>query len=236
MMFLLDAGALGLAIVPLVLLGLLLFRGGQPRYALLFVILLALDAAVTALPLTFELNPEAARWNWVGKLFSLSWALLFVAAGPLGSSEAGLTLRQREGSVIPAAIVTLVAIVATGFLVSGQQQLGAETLLFQATMPGLAEEVVYRGVLFALLLRAFGATEKRGGAAVHYCTLVTALAFGLWHGLNVVDGSLDFNFMFFLFPFLGGLIFGWLRASTGSLLFPIVAHNGANLSGYLFNG
>jgi membrane protease YdiL (CAAX protease family) len=45
-----------------------------------------------------------------------------------------------------------------------------------------------------------------------------AIALGLWGR--------------FFFPAAGGLAFWWLRRRTGSLMFPIVAHNGANLATY----
>jgi hypothetical protein len=32
---------------------------------------------------------------------------------------------------------------------------------------------------------------------------------------------------------LGGLAFWWLRRVTGSLVFPVLAHNGANVATYL---
>jgi membrane protease YdiL (CAAX protease family) len=34
----------------------------------------------------------------------------------------------------------------------------------------------------------------------------------------------------FFFPALGGIAFWWLRRRTGSVAFPIVAHNGAKLA------
>jgi len=44
----------------------------------------------------------------------------------------------------------------------------------------------------------------------------------------VLRGSVQFNFFSFLYPFIGGLVYAALRLGTGSLLFPILAHNGGN--------
>jgi uncharacterized protein len=226
-MFLAQPLLLALAVAPLVAVGLWATRASRPALALLFLGLFALDTALTMLPIALQLHPAGVNWNWIGKLLSLGWALAFVRFGPLSVDEVGLTLRHRPGSVLPAVLLTVALVVATSFLVSSGRT-DAETLAFQATMPGLAEELAYRGVFLALLVTAFG-----GRRGVIWAAVVTSVAFGLIHGLALDGWSVRFDAMALLFPSLGGLAFAWLRLRTGSLLFPVLAHNGANLAAYL---
>ena len=99
-------------------------------------------------------------------------------------------------------------------------------------MPGLAEELAYRGIAPALLLgliRGKGCSQGIPWAVV----LITALAFGIWHGLSYSNSGFSFDLMSALFPFIGSIAGGWLRFSSGSLLFPILAHSFANIAFHL---
>jgi membrane protease YdiL (CAAX protease family) len=102
-------------------------------------------------------------------------------------------------------------------------------------MPGLAEELVYRGILPALLLWRIakaGDPEGMPWAVI----LATAVAFGVWHGLQFSGGHFGFDVMSALFPFLGSIPGGWLRFKTRSLVFPIAAHSLANVAFHIAGG
>ena len=224
------SGLLALATTPAVVLALTVSASRQVGPAVLFLALLAFDHVVTAFPVVYGVAQiPGSDWNWTGKLLSLAWALAFIAVGPLSRRDVGLTPRQRAGSVLPASLVTgaLVALgVGVGLVFGEGGPFEAEALLYQLSMPGLAEELAYRGVFLALLHRALPADE--GTAAFWWPAVVTTLAFGLWHGLSLEGGRVSFDFLSFLYPLIGGGAFAWLRERTGSLLFPILAHNAAN--------
>ncbi|MEM0963695.1 MAG: CPBP family intramembrane glutamic endopeptidase [Bacteroidota bacterium] len=224
----LNAALLAALTAPFLLIVLLAARERRWAPALLVLGLIALDDLAVTLPYWAGLlDVFGGNWNWDGKAYSLVWALAFVAFGPLSSEEAGLTLRQRAGSAWPAALVTA-ALTAASFglgVLFGGGPPDVETVAFQLTMPGLAEEVVYRGVLIGLLHRAFvgaGLVARVGP------TLVTAVAFGLVHGLSVEAGVPSFEWLFFSYTFVGGLAYGWLRERTGSVAFPVLAHSLGN--------
>lgn len=224
----LNAVLLAALTAPVLLLVLVFGRERRWAPALLVLGLLALDDLAVTLPYwAAPFDAFGGDWNWDGKLYSLGWALAFVSAGPLSLEEAGLTLRQRAGSVRGAALATAALTVASFGLgvVFGGDPPDAETVAFQLTMPGLAEEVVFRGVLIGLLHRALsgGGLSARVGP-----TLVTAVAFGLVHGLSVSDGAPAFEWLFFSYTFVGGLAYGWLRERTGSVAFPVLAHSLGN--------
>ena len=79
----------------------------------------------------------------------------------------------------------------------------------------LAEEIGYRGMLFAAVVRS--------GVAGWGSILITAALFALLHFEPVRLGVL----------FAVGLVFGWLRHRTGRLGAPIIAHAVNNLPGAL---
>lgn len=223
-----NAALLALLTAPLVALALWTDRERRWAPALLFLGLLALDDLFTSLPQAVSaLDMVPGAWNWEGKALSLIFALAFVALGPLSATDSGLTLRQRAGSVGPALLATLVLTAVSfgiGTLFGGGPP-DAETVAFQLTAPGLAEEVVYRGVFIALLHRALPSAD---GARRWWPVLITAVAFGLWHGLGVREGSVSFDALSASFPLIGGLAYGWLRERTGSVALPVVAHNLGN--------
>jgi uncharacterized protein len=100
----------------------------------------------------------------------------------------------------------------------------------------LFEEFLFRGLGLALLLE-----KLRPIAAV----LVNSAVFGLWHvaptivglRLNDIDpvsiAGIGGIVGAVLVTFLAGVVFAWLRLSTGSLLAPVLAHWATNALGLL---
>lgn len=205
-------------------------------YALAAAIYLGADDFVTALPTVVKgLDLVGGRWNWAGKLLSLALSALVIVALRLSPAAVGLTLKQRHAKV---GLVALLLFIAWGIGLGLLFRPGvpdAETLLFQATMPGLSEELVYRGIAPAILLGLF--SQKLPVDGIPWVVILsTAIAFGAWHGLRYSDGSFGFDVMSALFPFIGSIPGGWLRFKTGSLLFPILAHSLANVAFHVAGG
>jgi uncharacterized protein len=80
------------------------------------------------------------------------------------------------------------------------------------------EEAAYRATLGAVAEQAFGPTRGR---------LLQAVAFGLWH---IVDARVTRQPVFgtVLVTGVGGWLFGWLHARSGSLVAPMLAHLAVN--------
>ncbi|WP_317932585.1 JDVT-CTERM system glutamic-type intramembrane protease MrtJ [Halioxenophilus sp. WMMB6] len=91
---------------------------------------------------------------------------------------------------------------------------GWQVLLLILVYPVL-EEIVFRGLLQSLLLKATGSRYCLAG--VSYANLMAALLFALAH-LPRVGG------LFALWFFLPGLVFGFFRDRTGNLLPAILLH------------
>jgi membrane protease YdiL (CAAX protease family) len=203
--------------------------------AALFAVYLALDDLATGLPhLTDNLDFIPGNWNWSGKVLSLAFSAIVVFA--LGLSPDAIGLRQQEHPKI--------AWIALGLFLVWGACLGlifrpgvpdAETLAFQATMPGLAEEIAYRGIAPAILLALMNRKPLVNGIP-WAVILATSAMFGLWHSLSFSQGSVGFDLMSGLFPFIGSIPGGWLRFKTRSLLVPILGHAVANVAFHLAGG
>lgn len=167
-------------------------------------------------------------WNWEGKAMALALSLAVALA--LGARRVGLTLQQdRKG--LPGALVLSAALVAVFLglaLYFPGQGTDADTLAFQLTMPGLDEELFYRGVLLLMLNEAFARPLSILGAPMGWGALISSVAFGLAHALDYSEGGFTFDALTMALTGGPALLLVWLREKTGSLLLPVLLHNFAN--------
>ncbi|ASM51079.1 hypothetical protein PESP_a3232 [Pseudoalteromonas espejiana DSM 9414] len=181
-------------------------------------------------------------WNWSGKIaVIILWGCVLFALAKYkrGFSivDAGFTFRQIEGSTKPALIVLCLFVMLQAIVSlfwSGEPRYDLETLLYQATMPGLDEEPMFRGVLlFCISLAIVSKRYCLAGAPLNVGGLLLVLLFGLLHGVMFSDGEWHFLLISILLTGSYGFILLWLRERTGSLIFPVIAHNCVNVVGQL---
>lgn len=170
-------------------------------------------------------------WNWTGKILALIGSLAVAAHPALGFRRSGVTLTQDRRGLTGALIVSGLLVLIFGGLAiwMGGEGGVVEDFAFQLTMPGLEEELFYRGVLLLMLNEAFGRPVRILGAPMGWAAVVTSLAFGLDHAFGY--GADGFSFDPLTLALTGGpaLILVWLREKTGSLLLPVLLHNYANV-------
>jgi len=199
-------------------------------FALLSALYLGVDDFVTGLPNMAEgLAILGGNWNWTGKLASLLLSAAAIVAFGMSPATVGLTFRQRHTGTGLVAIACFIVWGACLGLLFRPDASDAETLAFQATMPGLSEELVWRGIVPALLL---GLIRSRGPVSDMPWAVIgaTSAMFGVWHGLSYSHGRFGFDLMSALFPFIGSIPGGWLRFRTGSLVVPVLGHGLANVA------
>lgn len=233
------AGAWLAATAALTLAGL---AGLRPVWLLTALLLYA--AYFVVLILGSELIPLSdyfgkLEWNWGGKIATIGLSVLVAlllgrTTQAVRPSAAGLTLRQAPGSV-PPALIAATLLVATGvglevYLNDGPD-LSPERMLYQATMPGIDEELFFRGVFLAVMAAA--APSQRLsilGAPIGWAGALVTLLFGLGHGFSYEGGALKADW--FAFAATAWLGFGllWIRERTGSILLPVLAHNAINVA------
>jgi membrane protease YdiL (CAAX protease family) len=92
---------------------------------------------------------------------------------------------------------------------------------------GFGEEIFFRGYIQSRVDEAFGRPFHWLGLQFGVGLLVSALLFGLIHSLNTVDyfqGRFDFGWSYGLEAFAEGILFGGIRAKTGSVLPGAITH------------
>jgi CAAX protease family protein len=198
-------------------------------FGILFAVYVALDDQVTGLGWTVFRFIDAGYWNWSGKLCSLLLSIVVIVALRMRLEATGLVLPQRN---IRIGAIVLVPLILLGFvlgLVYKPQPPSVETVAFQLLMPGTAEELAYRGIAPALLLGLI--RRKNPPPEIPWVVIcIAAVPYSVVHGLNYAHGAFSFEWDPALWTLSGGLVYGWLRFSTGSLLFPVLAHSLTNVA------
>lgn len=206
--------------------------------ALLVGYFLALATRNDLIPVTIIF--PGASYNWGGKILAIAlWVavlLLLIRLKPdFRAGDAGFTLKQSPASTKPAMFALGLFVLLQVLLVhlmGGDGEYNTEDLLFQALIPGLDEEPMYRGVLlYSLSLAVPSKRVSVVGSPINIAGLLLVVFFGLVHGVGYSSGEWHLSPYRILLTGLYGFILLWLRERTGSLLFPIVAHNTINVVG-----
>jgi membrane protease YdiL (CAAX protease family) len=191
---------------------------GRRALALLLLYLVALALAGALLP------PAWSAWASVVAAAAVLLAVQpYVALGVLTSSEIGLA-PPRPGTAQVVAFAIGFALLVNVLVMLGR---GATPVPVAAgavaavLVAAVLEELVFRGVLLALLDRALPPRWVLAGARIGPGGLAMTAAFVALHGLRpgLLAGIVP-----------AALLYLWLRARTGSLLAPIAAHLAWNVS------
>lgn len=186
--------------------------------ALLALYLIALALAGWLLP------PSWAPWGAVLAAFAvLLTAQPFIALGVLSRAEIGLNApRAGTTRVVVLAVGLALLLNVVVMLARGARPVEAAAGTVAAVLVGaVLEELVFRGVLLALLDRALPQRWRIGGAYIGWGGLALTASFVALHGLRP-------GLLLGVVP--AALLYLWLRERTGSLLAPIAAHLAWNLS------
>lgn len=199
---------------------------------LLFIIILD-NFCLYAFPKFFT---TGLKWNWIGKLAELILCIFIILSyKPNPQISFGLTTKIRKGSIKPIIITfTIIALVINGlyYAVEGFKGGKTETILYQSTMPGITEELLYRGIILGIINLYTVKRWRIFGAEMGWGAFISSVLFGLAHGL-LFDKNLNIYFdpVAFLFTGLLGFVFAWSKEKSGSIFPAIIGHNLINLLG-----
>ncbi|HTN48671.1 MAG TPA: CPBP family intramembrane glutamic endopeptidase [Burkholderiaceae bacterium] len=145
-----------------------------------------------------------------------------IGLGRLGRAELGLVPMQ-PGSSRPAVVVTLLALAANVLVMwlRGAAPIVGPAVVISVVVAAVVEEFVVRGVLLAFADRALPPRWRVAGALLGPGGLLLTAAFVVLHGLRP-------GLLIGVAP--AAVLYLWLRARTGSLAAPIVAHALWNVS------
>ncbi len=206
--------------------------GHKWRYLALFALYYIGYSCLLFAPLVYpSLLFVDSEWNWSGKIYGILGSILFLI---LFRKEFGehnfITLRQRSTSSKPILIVTIIAFVAAVVLAvlsvmkSGER---FEYYFFQFTMPGLDEELAFRGIMLGLLSNTLKPRINiRNISLGNPALIITSILFGLGHSFQIdPDWCFHQNWVEFISTFATGLLLGWLTLRSGSILMAILIHD-----------
>lgn len=229
-------GIIGLAGVVTLLLvaGAVIGYADRAHFSLRWLLVAALLVALNDALLTrfHGLLPDliGGEWNWEGKLLALIATLAIVASPAFDRRRAGFTFKQQRGSLraaLPVAAIYCVFFVTIAIVFPGSPASG-EDVAFQLTMPGLEEELFYRGILLFALDRAFTGRKRFLGVDWGWGAVLSCFLFGMAHAFGFSEGSFTFDFVTMALTAMPAFIGVWLRLRTGSLLLPVLLHNFGN--------
>ena len=228
----LEAGLTLVCALPFVLIA--IWRSRTRRWSLLLFVasLVVLDFALVEIPRVDGF--QRLHWSWQECILSTAWPFLLVALVPgITLASMGVTSRLRPGWLRPAIVAGLlaVAVPAVFFMLGARKKLDAEGWIFLMIMPGLAEELVFRGVYQPLLNRTLGKPWRLAGAEAGWGLIITAILFAGSNGLVAVDSQFHARIVLqaAIAPFLLSLLSGWIRERTDSVWPSVFGHNLSNI-------
>lgn len=180
-----------------------------------------------------ELRLVEGNWNWSGKIFAtLASIVFYYFTRQYFQNHQFVKLKQeknkRKNVVIVFAIILLYALVE-GILFYNKG-LNWETLLFQATVPGIEEEIAFRAIMLGLLSTLLVNKKKIFRWYLKFPAIwIIGLLFGFVHALKLgTDWNLSFNAVYFVKTFLLGIAWSWMTLKTKSIFLSMVSHNLSN--------
>lgn len=210
------------------------WRSRTRRWSLLLFVasLVVLDVALTEIPRVDGFRH--LHWSWQECILSTAWPFLLIAVVPgISLVSVGITSRFRPGWLKPSIVALLLALAvpAVFFILGARKKLDAEGWAFLLIMPGLAEELVFRGVYQPLLNRVFGKPWRLAGAECGWGLIITAILFAGSNGLVAVDSQLNPRIVLHaaIAPVMLSLVSGWVRERTDSVWPCVFGHNLSNV-------
>ena len=85
------------------------------------------------------------------------------------------------------------------------------------------EELLFRGFMYGVLVDMYPSSEA-SGRWISKPVLFTAILFGLWHWGCISVAGWGWGLGYIAFTFLAGLVMGYVRRRSGSVLGPFVMH------------
>ncbi|NBB31712.1 CPBP family intramembrane glutamic endopeptidase [Cellulophaga sp. BC115SP] len=225
-------------LVLLPLIPLFISDRNQIKKVVLFSLIFIFYQIILKLPITIsEVQFIHSKWNWTGKIFSSIFGVLiyYLLQKELKPHDF-IKLRQEQESFLKTlSISSFPVCIALFSYFDTSISFDAETLLFQMTLPGVDEEIMFRAILLGLIIPCF----KEGITVLNTnignpSVLFVALLFGLVHGLTITNNyKLYFDYYPIIWTSFYGYLWGWISIKSKSILQAIISHNMCNFIMFL---
>jgi uncharacterized protein len=222
-----------LAITP-ILFGLAYYRRSISPIIVTGILFLAYTLDVTILYLPKITYFSGLRWNWQGQLLNFIWPLIIVYFLKLFTAkEVGLNLPKVKSTFILASLLAIFLVVIEVLVIyffhlefPPIKDLNIEGILYELTLPGLGEEIVFRGVFWAILNRYLSTTWSFLDIKCGWALIITSVLFTSWHILEIDPHTHELVFHWDgLVALPIGILLGFIREKTGSIWPCVLFHN-----------
>jgi len=224
-----------IVIYPLIIIFIKKYNKENIRKIIVFGLIFISYQIIIMLPNIFDfLNVINGNWNWNGKILGVLFGVLcYFLFRKLFKDYDFFTLKQdktdfKKISILSLAVVLFATIM---WFIFGKSEFDMETLAFQLTLPGIDEEIMYRGVLLGILMSGLKEKSRLIGSP---SLLIISILFGLIHALKLNQGlTPSFNLIYFFQTGLVGYAWGWITIKSRSVLLAMLSHNFSNFFGTL---
>jgi hypothetical protein len=232
-----------LLISPLLIFAYKTIDKSQYHPFLIFVILFIADGLLTVGGMDIQkmiIDKSILNFNWLGKIFSICLGVSFILFQNIHDrKEIGFTFKFNKKTInLSFLFLILYLIIDLGikaFIFPNSQSFSIETYAFQATMPGLSEELFFRGIYLWLFNKAFPPIKTIFGVKWGWGFIIVSLLFGIGHAVFITsDYTIEYDLVMGLHIFLVNAVgLGIIRILSGNLILSIVGHNLTNFLSYI---
>ena len=210
----------------------------NPLYAAgLLLPLVILDMAVLSISAYFVSNHQE-HLNFGGKLLEVAWPLSLVfilkviSAQAIGLKWPAKKIQLFTGALIGTSVAILFFVIEKLWFIEllPHGSISVATLLYEFLIPGLSEELVYRGVFLAILNHYLGYQWKFFNTRLGWGFILVSLMFVMAHEIvwtGNIPAIIDLVMM--------ALIYGYLREKTNSIWPSVLCHSCADGVYYLLS-
>ncbi|MGI4984601.1 MAG: CPBP family glutamic-type intramembrane protease [Janthinobacterium lividum] len=178
--------------------------------------------------------------NWTGKILSIVAVYTIILLRPRSDpARKFMTFTQRKGSLRRSLAIVLLLVLFSVLVTvlgsdDGRLPINPEKLAFEATLPGIDEEAVFRAAFLGYSLAAVSRRKTGNFEGLVGPVFANMVLFGLIHALHV-DAAFHMHFDIATFAITGSVGAGLaiLTLNSGSIFLPVIAHNLANCVGML---
>lgn len=226
-----------LIILPFIIVAVCKSEKANLKFVGLFILYFLADSYVQHLSrLYFDLELLGLKFAWIGKILSLSFALIVIfTISKEDRAELGFTSKFNSKRQVQIAILIFLGFLLFDFIFKFMlfpkgAAFDLETFIFQMTLPGLTEELVFRGILFWLLDKAFKPTWDFKGVKFGWGFAIVTILFAEAHGIMLTENyELKFDLITIIYlAIISSLSLGILRKLSGNIIFPVLGHNAIN--------
>lgn len=211
------------------------FPANNKKYLFASLGLIGLFFVFNLMVVEFGRTLPVLRQPWQTMVFEFVFALIVLLVFskwlPIGFNRHINSQALRDCGIVIVPLVVFV--VLRGIVIrlmlpesNTTSRISTEYILYLLTMPGIAEEFAYRGVIQAGLRRVFNEPWQIFGAKTGWGWLITSLLFWATHAFRIGSaGQLTFYWPTLSMQLIVGLVLGWIYDRSRSLIPGIITHN-----------